>query len=158
MSESELDVIKQHLTGTWLQELSNDGKTICAWDLLPNGDFQLIWHQAPIRMKALISGLKGRWELFDPTEPRLKVTVSWVTSPVKRVVDVAYMGTALANPLIFVFRSLMIGVTEVGAVRMANAGFGFTATVRFEDNNLVQLQRTDNGGGASQQSIKWRRH
>ena len=155
--ESEFDVIKKRLTGTWLQELSDDGDVIGAWELLANGEFRLAWHRAPIRVKAMMNRLEGRWELSDAAQPRLSVNVTWVTSPVKRIIDVAYMGTALANPVIFVIRSLWIGATELGAAKLANAGFGFNASVQFEDNNLVHLQRSDDRGGASRQLITWRR-
>jgi hypothetical protein len=158
MSPEEFNTTKQRLVGTWLQEFSTDGRAKGAWEVLPNGDFAFVWHEAPARLKAAVSGMKGRWELLDPATPRLKLTVTSVKSPMKRVIDVAYMGTGLVNPFVFVFRSLMVGVTEVGATKMANATYGFEAKVDIRNNNLVALQRTDGGRNGNPQQVLWHRH
>jgi hypothetical protein len=157
MSPEEFDATKKRLVGTWLQEFSADGKAKCAWEVLPNGEFTFIWHEAPVRLKAAVRSMKGRWELLDPVRPRLKLTVTSVKSPAKRVIDIAYMGTGLVNPFAFVFRSLMVGVTDAGATKMANATFGFEANIDVKNNNLVVLNRTD-GGRNSDPQLLWRRH
>lgn len=158
MSPEEFNITKQRLVGTWLQELSADGRAKCAWEMLPNGDFTFAWHEAPVRLKATVRSMQGRWELLDPATPRLKLTVTSVKSPAKRVIDVAYMGTGLVNPFVFVFRSLMVGVTDAGATKMANAAFGFEAKVDVQNNNLVVLHRTDGERNGNPQQMLWRRH
>jgi hypothetical protein len=158
MSQQECQAIKQQLVGTWLQEFSSDGGVICAWELLPNGDFNFFWHAAPMRVRAGVGRLTGRWELIELPIPRLKLTVTSVKSPVKRVIDVAYMGTGVVNPLVFVFRTAVKGVTDVAASKMADARFGFVAEVDFKDDNLLHLLPQDSGSNGTRPSVQWKRH
>jgi hypothetical protein len=130
---------------------------IGAWELLANGEFRLAWHRAPIRVKAMMNRLEGRWELSDAAQPRLSVNVTWVTSPVKRIIDVAYMGTALANPVIFVIRSLWIGATELGAAQASQRGVWFQRERpirRQQPGPSATVRRSRRG---QPQLITWRR-
>jgi hypothetical protein len=158
MMMNDRDGARQQLIGTWLQNHSADGRLISAWELKDSGSFEFSWHRADgMRAKLLESGLRrmeGRWQLDGQAEPfTLALHIDKVKSPAKRVIDVAYIGPSLVNPFVFVFRGFVVGLSDLAARKLANAGFGVAAQVDFDDSDTIRLLSQKN-----LEPIEWRRH